>query len=443
MGLNLGPSYGAGGVADALEKLIMQRRMQEQLQQGQQRIDLEREAQAANLKRQQEQDAINRSLLSRKVATENVGMLEGMPAADVPLTQAEGQGGALASRPMGMAASPGVQAPNRFKAIPIPGVPQLGVEGSTMRPQTQEEQAQQAARAAILKLRTTPQKVARGEKVVLDGETIAEGNPYEQPHSNIYREYQDALSTGYKGSFSQYQNEDANRKRSTASNTGLTPEALAYWGKYVADTGNIPAFGMGAGARVAVANEAPKYASGQSAASAQGGFKADVNSLSNLVKMTDNVTAFENTAGQNADMLINAGKRVIDSGAPWVNTPLRSVNQRALGTADVPVYNAARQVVLNEYARILSSANMSGVLSDQARKEVESFLPENATLKQTVDVLSLLKRDAANRKRSYLQQIDDIKRRIAKDTKPSDSTEQATGAGGELVWDPVAKKWKG
>jgi len=37
-------------------------------------------------------------------------------------------------------------------------------------------------------------------------------------HSAIYTEWKDAVSTGYKGSFTQYENEDANRKASAASN---------------------------------------------------------------------------------------------------------------------------------------------------------------------------------------------------------------------------------
>lgn len=42
-------------------------------------------------------------------------------------------------------------------------------------------------------------------------------------HSPIYKEWQDAVSTGYTGTFTQYENEDANRKRSVTNiNSGTT-----------------------------------------------------------------------------------------------------------------------------------------------------------------------------------------------------------------------------
>ena len=37
--------------------------------------------------------------------------------------------------------------------------------------------------------------------------------PKDEKHSPAYLEYQDAKTAGYAGSFAQYQNEDANRKR--------------------------------------------------------------------------------------------------------------------------------------------------------------------------------------------------------------------------------------
>jgi hypothetical protein len=51
--------------------------------------------------------------------------------------------------------------------------------------------------------------------------------PVEEQHSAVYREFLDAKREGYKGTFQQYQNEDANRKRptTTVSVGGLNPRA--------------------------------------------------------------------------------------------------------------------------------------------------------------------------------------------------------------------------
>jgi hypothetical protein len=50
----------------------------------------------------------------------------------------------------------------------------------------------------------------------------------EEKHSPAYIEFQDAVNSGYKGSFLDYQNEDANRKRSIAAAgvSGLTPSQI-------------------------------------------------------------------------------------------------------------------------------------------------------------------------------------------------------------------------
>jgi hypothetical protein len=125
-------------------------------------------------------------------------------------------------------------------------------------------------------------------------------------------------------------------------------------------------------------------------------FKAGSLSIDQLVKMRDAVNSFEATAQKNLDLFLQQATRVIDSGAPWINTPLREVNM-GTGDPDYPAYQAARQVAVNEIAKVTSSPNLIGVLSDQARKEVKSFIPANATLNQVYRVTGVLKQDMANR----------------------------------------------
>jgi hypothetical protein len=58
-----------------------------------------------------------------------------------------------------------------------------------------------------------PTSVAAGSTLVgPDGKALYTA-PAKEEHSAAYKEWQDAASTGYKGTFTQYQNEDANRKR--------------------------------------------------------------------------------------------------------------------------------------------------------------------------------------------------------------------------------------
>jgi hypothetical protein len=92
-----------------------------------------------------------------------------------------------------------------------------------------------------------------------------------------------------------------------------------------------------------------------------------------------------------------------------------------LGSPDQAAYDAARQVALNEVAKIVSNPNLSGQLSDSARKEIEAFNPNSATLKQSVAVMRILKQDMSNRAAAYDTQIGEIKGRIS-GKKPADTT---------------------
>ena len=101
--------------------------------------------------------------------------------------------------------------------------------------------------------------------------------------------------------------------------------------------------------------------------------------------------------------------------------PAGAAYAEALKTAQAQ-YDAARQVALSEIAKITSNPNLSGALSDSARHEVAAFNPDTATLKQTVAVMTLLKRDMDNRKSSLDDQLKDIRQRIAAPPGGSTST---------------------
>jgi hypothetical protein len=150
-------------------------------------------------------------------------------------------------------------------------------------------------------------------------------------------------------------------------------------------------------------------------------YEANTHSLQSLQKNVDQVTAFENTAGKNLDQFISTAKKVVDSGSPWINKPLRAIDQGALGSADLAAYNAARQTAVNEIAKVLNSSNATGVTSDAARNEVNSLIGPDATLAQVYSASKILRQDMENRRISYGHQIDDIKGRLG---TPQQQTQQ-------------------
>lgn len=189
--------------------------------------------------------------------------------------------------------------------------------------------------------------------------------------------------------------------------TALSPEGLDMAALSYKRTGLMPALGMGdRSTRQNIINRAAQLtAEDETRISAGIGdiaanralYRADSGSLAAMQKQRDAITSFEKTASKNIDIFLDTAGKVVDTGSPFANSLARAVSGQALGSPNVAAYNAARQVAINEVAKITSNPNMSGVLSDTARKEVEAFNPANATLRQTVAVMRILKRDMANR----------------------------------------------
>jgi hypothetical protein len=160
----------------------------------------------------------------------------------------------------------------------------------------------------------------------------------------------------------------------------------------------------------AIGKEAPSSAD---ALAAKAGVQADAASLKKLQSNYDNVTAFENTAGKNLDQFLSTAKSVVDTGSPFLNTPVRMITSQMVGSEKMAAFNAARQTAVSEIGKVLSSANAgSGVVSDSARHEVESLIGPNATLKQIYAAANILKKDMDNRKTAYQDQITEVKTRM-------------------------------
>ncbi len=213
---------------------------------------------------------------------------------------------------------------------------------------------------------------------------------------------------------------------------GLNQNALDQAAQRYAQTGELPSMGMGAASAIAptqIMNRAGELYPTGSIAQNSAEYKANQESLKGLQKNFDQVTAFENTAGKNLDQFLTTAQKVVDSGSPWINSPLRNVNQGMLGSSDQAAFNAARQTALTEIAKVLNSSNASGVLSDSARGEVSQLIGPNATLKQIVSAANILKQDMGNRHQAYQEQIADIQGRLKPQGTQRDSNSQQAGGG--------------
>lgn len=164
-----------------------------------------------------------------------------------------------------------------------------------------------------------------------------------------------------------------------------------------------------ADARIKVMKEAG--VTSEDVVSGRAGFKADQTSLSKITPQYDAITAFEQTAIRNGKILIELANKVDQSGLPVIDKWIRAGRQ-ATGDPDVAKFNAQLHLYRAEAARILTQPNLSGVLSDSARHEMEDFMRPGASAEQIKQTVQLLERDFINRKQTLEEQISNIRSRM-------------------------------
>ena len=151
--------------------------------------------------------------------------------------------------------------------------------------------------------------------------------------------------------------------------------------------------------------------------SGRAGFKADTMSLNKITPQYDAITAFEKTALRNGKILTELVDKADTTGVPFIEKWVRA-GRKATGDPDVAKFDAQINAYRAEVARILTQPNLSGVLTDTARKEAEEFLQSGASPQQIKQVVSLLERDFNNRKETLEEQIGNIRGRMSKRVGP-------------------------
>lgn len=197
----------------------------------------------------------------------------------------------------------------------------------------------------------------------------------------------------------------------------LTPDAIDGIAHSFAMGQPLPALGMGKQAtnlRTQIMNRAAEMYKGMDLPKQQAVYAATKQSLAKMQVQADAVEAFESTALKNLDVFIDAAKKVVDTGSPFLNTNLRTMNEKLFGDPKMAAFNAARRVAIPEFAKILANPGLSGQLSDSARHEVEEIVEKGATLKQLYAVATTLKTDATNRRESYADQMKTMTERITR-----------------------------
>lgn len=271
--------------------------------------------------------------------------------------------------------------------------------------------------AAGLKAAPKPDRFASSPEGIYNTETGAVTTPAPAPKKTFEEQTAASWMAENPGkTLNDYQTMDANRHKSSinVNNVQLTPEGLDAAALSFAKTGIMPNLGMGsADMKAKIINRSAELVPKLDIAANKADFESNKKSLDQAVKLSDALKSFENTALKNMTILESSAKKVVDSGSPLLNTPLRAIDEKALGNTDLPVYRAARQIVVNEVAKLTNNPNLSGQLSDSARKEVSELIPADMTLAQLLNLLPTLRQDMKNRTSSLDDQIGAIRGRIS------------------------------
>lgn len=220
----------------------------------------------------------------------------------------------------------------------------------------------------------------------------------------------------------------AARANAIADAAGLTVDDYQRAGEQYMRTGIMPAMGRDSVTRGKIVHAGNNWArdNGFSAAdivTMQAAYAGDKESLKKFKVQRDQIVSFEQTAQKNLDLMLAAGQKLIDTGSPLLNKPLREIARTGLGSDAQAAFDAAQLIANNEVAKVTSGGGLGGVVSDTAKREMQDAMGKNPTIGNMMAVAKILKQDMANRHQSMDATLEDIKSHIG--WQPG-----ATGAGG-------------
>jgi hypothetical protein len=222
----------------------------------------------------------------------------------------------------------------------------------------------------------------------------------------------------------------------------LSPEALEQAAIRFAKTGVLMSTGMGKHAnaqKTKIVNRAAELYGTLDLADQQAAYTANVQALKTLTTDASKMKAFKDTAVANAKVFLEQAKKIQDTGSPYLNKPIREMDEKLLGSPQMAAFNTARQTVVPEFARILQSYGGTGVLTDTARKEIDTILSPTATLPQIVSSLNVLTQDIENREKGMNDTIEAIQKRIR--TKPGETSMSSSSGDGSTEVEDTMNGW--
>jgi hypothetical protein len=212
----------------------------------------------------------------------------------------------------------------------------------------------------------------------------------------------------------------------------ISEETMANWATALRKTGKMPQLPRGIqtlGIRDAIVRKALEQDPSYDQATAIAGNVAKTTALNKLKIQEQMVGAFEDTARRNIDVLKGYIGKIPNLGSPALNRPARWA-ARQTGNKDVAGFETALLTVQQEAARVLATANANGIVTDNARHEMQQSLSAADTPEQAIEALNVIVKDFGNRRAAHRDGIKALMEDIGADTSvaPADKATPAMDA---------------
>lgn len=326
---------------------------------------------------------------------------------------------------------------------------QSALNAQQMAAGTQEQQLKQQLIAAQLKAlqakpAVAPVTVADGSSIVdpSTGKVIYQGSPKASDQPTDVREYEYAKAQGFKGSYPEWIAQkktpadsseiqgyklaqtqgfkgnylDYLKQKSAVQSVGddLSPEDLDLAATTVmtdpVQMRQFASFGKAGQARRDQINSqiAKKLKDGGMSAADLGNmranFKAQAGSIGKLVPQLNAIEAYEQTAKFNGQRLLDMVDKIDNTGIPVIEGYARRA-QKATGDPDQAEFQSVLAQYQTEAARIINNPNLTGILSDSARHEMQEIIGGNMSASQIKRVVNRLNTEFEFRKNAIKQQV--------------------------------------
>jgi hypothetical protein len=144
--------------------------------------------------------------------------------------------------------------------------------------------------------------------------------------------------------------------------------------------------------------------------------------LTKLKGMQGAVNSFSASADMNAQALTDTLDKLPEGGAKFLNAPLRDFASQ-FGDENMAAFGVFRNSVQNEYNRLISNPNLTGVVAQKSKDDMETLLNPNSPVKALRSALKALQKESKNRKIGLDNEVGSVEDEISGNPPKAKSVE--------------------